>query len=200
MINTSGFVFGDFLGLSSTRPSATVYGDSGVSVNWDDAHNRPPIVDGNTNGDALDGLWVKLFNKAGWWDLGTAENTVAIFASLDHGPNLGGGLEFQVWGSNSLWGSPVEMVTLSQVYLDGWRPYNSSEDSNGNGWLSDDITGLFTFNGSYQYITIVAWGGTWNDTEIDAVAAAHIPEPATLLLLGSGLLGMGAFARRRFRK
>src|SRR4030042_1010169 len=72
MINTSNFVFGDFLGLSSTRPSTMFYGDSGVSVNWDEVHDRPIIGDGNTNGDALDGLWVKLFDRAGWWDLGTA--------------------------------------------------------------------------------------------------------------------------------
>jgi len=35
---------------------------------------------------------------------------------------------------------------------------------------------------------------------LNATAVASVPEPATLLLLGSGLLGVGVFVRKKFKK
>ena len=172
-IDTTNLVMGDFLGVSPTQPNASGYGDSGISVGWDDTFVAG-VGNPNTNGDELDGRYAQIVDPAeGWWDLGFATNRVVVFLSQDHGPYLGEGLETQVYGSNDLWGAVSAQAVLIDVYLDGWRPHNVAEDSNGNGWCSDDIAGVYELPGVYRYVKIAAWSSVpaLNEPEVDAVGA-----------------------------
>jgi hypothetical protein len=181
-IDTSSFTFGDFVGIAAGQPNAIFHGDSGVSVNWDDTWVGN-VGHPNTNGDALDGLWAQIYTSGGWWDLGGQASAVAVFTSQDHGPYLAEGLEYRVYGSNTLWGAVSPQAMATDVYLDGWRGHNPAEDANANGWCSDDIAGVYQLPGSFRYVKLIAWvpTGSLNEPEVDAVAAVDLcdPDPRT---------------------
>lgn len=201
----------DFLGIKKSDGSTqttTSYGSSGAVVGWDDTYAMP-FGDGNTNGDAADGLWVQIIlPDSGWWDLGAQYDKIVVATSQDHGPYIGEGLEYRIYGANG----PFDETNLGMqatciaVYLDGWRLFNAAEDTNNNGWCSDDITAIMDLGGSYRYVKLVGWQASagLNEPEVDWIGGycppqcvPEFPSMALPISMMIGLLGMVFVLKRR---
>lgn len=90
--------------------------------------------------------------------------------------------------------STVLKSSLGTAYFDGWN--TSGLAGNYTTYFDFGSSGLDIGN-TFQFAWTVNCA---NDVIREQGSNSAVPEPATMLLLGSGLIGFGAFARKKFKK
>lgn len=148
-----------------------------MDEDWGWTHNAIPAdsyTSATLNISAFDVDWYE--SASGEHDIIYARNNVGIMVSLGE---LAGATD--IWSYTDFDLPLVDFDTAIFAGLEVWMDIDSNDTGS---WAVTLAKSVLSLDGG----------------EIPGPNPGAVPEPATMLLLGSGLLGLGVFVRRRFKK
>jgi len=157
----------------------------------------------DTNGNYL---WAENFASAdglaseSW---GYVSTIYKIGFNLSEGGTVGIGYDFSgsIFANSTTESGSAFSVALASIWIDNYSSMLYDSDPEWDDYV--EVVGIGSQAKTLAYSGLIDYDFLAGDHEIiftlDTYANAAVPEPATMLLLGSGLIGLAGF-RRKFKK